>query len=128
MEMTLHALNWFEIPAADFDRAKKFYSTIFDFEMPEMTLGPTRMGFLLHDRDKGGVGGAIVYNPEFYRPTADGTKVYLSGGRDLQVVLDRVPGAGGAVLIPKRLIAPGLGHMALITDSEGNAVALHSPE
>lgn len=128
MEMMHHALNWFEVAVADFDRAKKFYSTIFDYEMPEMAFGPARMGFFLFERDKDGVGGAIVHNPEFYTPSSDGTKVYLSGGKDLSVVLDRVVAAGGTVLIPKRIIAPGMGHMAVFKDSEGNVLALHSPE
>ena len=25
----MNAINWFEIPVADFDRARKFYETIF---------------------------------------------------------------------------------------------------
>jgi len=40
-----NALNWFEIPVADFDRAKKFYETIFNYQMPESMMGPSRMGF-----------------------------------------------------------------------------------
>ncbi len=128
MEMMHHAVSWFEIPVSDFDRAKKFYSTIFDYEMPDMLFGAVRMGILLHDRDTGGVGGAIVHNADHYTPSVDGTKVYLSGGKDLNVVLDRVVKAGGEVMITKRLIAPGMGHMAMFKDSEGNAVALHSPE
>lgn len=128
MEMMHNAVSWFEIPTTDFERAKRFYSTIFDFEMPEMTFGPVRMGFLLHDREKGGIGGAIVHNSEFYRPHADGVKVYLNGGRDLSKVLDRVPGAGGEVVIPKRMISPEMGFMAMFKDSEGNTLALHSKE
>jgi predicted enzyme related to lactoylglutathione lyase len=128
MEMMHHAVNWFEIPVSDFDRARKFYSAIFDYEMPEMKFGPVRMGILLHEREKGGIGGAIVHHPDHYAPSADGTKVYLNGGKDLGVVLDRVAKAGGEVRIAKRLIAPGMGYMALFTDSEGNTVALHSPE
>ncbi|MCB0794539.1 MAG: VOC family protein [Flavobacteriales bacterium] len=128
MKEHLHALAWFEIPANDFERARKFYSTIFAFDMPEMTFGPVRMGFFLHDREAGGIGGAIVHNPEFYVPSGDGAKVYLNGGHDLSVVLDRVEGAGGEVLIPKRAIGEGMGHMGMFRDSEGNVVALHSPE
>ena len=48
MELS-NALNWFEIPVSDFDRAKKFYETIFDYQMPENQMGPARMGFLLYD-------------------------------------------------------------------------------
>lgn len=40
-----NALNWFEIPVENFDRAKKFYETIFNVQMPESTMGPARMGF-----------------------------------------------------------------------------------
>ncbi|WP_395094316.1 nitrilase-related carbon-nitrogen hydrolase [Armatimonas sp.] len=34
MEMVTHAINWFEIPVSDFERAKAFYSAIFAYEMP----------------------------------------------------------------------------------------------
>lgn len=128
MEMMHNAVSWFEIPVTDFARAKKFYSTIFDYEMPEMTFGPVRMGFLLHEREKGGIGGAIVHNTRFYIPNENGVKVYLNGGRDLGVVLDRVPGAGGEVIIPKRMISPEMGFMAMFKDCEGNVLALHSAE
>jgi uncharacterized protein len=124
--MNQHAINWFEIPVADFDRAKKFYETIFDYTMPENQMGPARMGFLLHDMQTGGRGGAIVHFPDFYTPCANGTLVYLNCEPDLQVVLDRVEKAGGKVLNQKALVAENLGYWALIFDSEGNRIALHS--
>ena len=31
MEMLQNAVNWLEIPVLNFDRAKLFYSTIYDF-------------------------------------------------------------------------------------------------
>jgi uncharacterized protein len=124
--MNQHAINWFEIPVSDFDRAKKFYETIFDYAMPENQMGPARMGFLLHDQQSGGRGGAIVHFPDFYTPSANGTLVYLNCEPDLQVVLDRVEKAGGKVLNQKTLVAENLGYWALIFDSEGNRIALHS--
>ena len=124
--MNTHAINWFEIPVADFDRAKKFYETIFAYQMPESQMGPARMGFLLYDFQGGGRGGAIVHNPEFYSPSKNGTLVYLNCEPDLQPVLDRVELAGGKVTMPKSDIGQGLGFWALIDDSEGNRVALHS--
>ena len=124
--MNTHAINWFEIPVADFDRAKKFYESIFNYQMPENQMGPARMGFLLYDFQNGGRGGAIVHNPDFYTPSANGTLVYLNCEPDLQPVLDRVEGAGGKVKKPKTEVGPGLGFWALIEDCEGNRVALHS--
>ena len=123
-----NALNWFEIPVSEFDRAKKFYETIFNYQMPESQMGGARMGFLLYDFQARKVGGAIVHNPEFYTPQANGTLVYLNCQPDLQPVLDRVEAAGGKILQGKTEISPEqqLGFWALMLDTEGNRVALHS--
>lgn len=124
MEMLTNAVNWIEIPVADFERAKKFYSTIYDYEMPEYPMGEThRMGILLYEQSKG-VGGAIVQG-EGYVPSDKGTKPYLNGGADLNTVLSRVAAAGGTVVMEKMSIGEN-GFMALFNDTEGNLVALHS--
>jgi uncharacterized protein len=128
MEMLHNAIAWFEIPVLDFERAQGFYSKIYDYEMPEMQMGPARMGFLLSDSAKGGIGGAIVHASEGYVPSKLGHKIYLNGGKNLNVVLDRVAGAGGQLGIPKTLIAPEMGYYASFWDTEGNEVHLHSME
>ncbi len=127
MELT-NAINWFEIPVADFNRARKFYETIFSYQMPENQMGKSRMGFFLYDFKGGKVGGAIVYNPELYTPSDNGALVYLNCQPDLQFVLDKVEAAGGKILGSKTIISPeqNLGYWALIIDCEGNKVALHS--
>ena|SRR5580765_15559 len=124
MEATPNALNWFEVPVLDFARAKAFYSAIFDFEMPEMAMGPNQMGFLLHEQGKG-VGGAIVKG-EGYVPSLTGTLVYLSAGADLRGVLGRVAAAGGKVLRERTEIGGGMGFYAEFADTEGNRLGLHS--
>jgi uncharacterized protein len=126
MTFNTHAINWFEIPVMNFDRAKKFYETLFDYQMPETQMGPARMGFLLYDFQNGGRGGAIVHNPGFYTPSKNGTLVYLNCDPDLSIVLDKVTAAGGKILQLKTEIAQNLGFWAIIEDSEGNRVALHS--
>lgn len=122
-----NALNWFEIPVTDFARAKKFYETIFDYQMPEMQMGPVRMGFLPYDMPSGKVGGAICAG-EGLTPSQQGTMVYLNCQPDLQVVYDKVEDAGGINLTPKTKISEEqeLGYWATIIDPEGNKVALHS--
>ena len=124
--MQPHAINWFEIPVADFDRAKAFYEALFQYQMPENTMGTARMGFFLYDFKNGGRGGAIVHNPDFYTPSANGSLIYLNCEPDLQPVLDRVETAGGKLQMKKTEVGPGLGFWALILDTEGNRVALHS--
>lgn len=124
MEMVTNAINWFEIPVDDFERARTFYSAIFDYEMPSQQMGPFQMGFFLSDQGQG-VGGAIVKGDP-YKPGPGGAIVYLNGGNDLSVVLGRVEDAGGKLQVPKTQITPDLGYYAMFVDTEGNNVALHS--
>lgn len=124
MEMFTNAVLWAEIPVSDFDRAKAFYSAIYEFEMPEMQMGENRMGFFLYEQGNG-VGAAIVQGND-YEPCTKGSKIYLNGGSDLNTVLNRVEGAGGTIVLAKTEIAPGMGFYATFLDTEGNAVSLHS--
>ncbi len=96
-----NALNWFEIPVTDFERAKKFYETIFDYQMPENMMGKVKMGFFLYDFQNGKIGGAICKS-EMHKPSKEGSLVYLNCQPDLQIVLDKVDSAGGKVLKPKQ--------------------------
>lgn len=123
------AITWFQIPAADMARAKKFYETICGFELQQMDAGPgMEMWGFPADWRQGEVGGAVVRG-EGAVPSATGTAVYLNGNPDLQAVLDRVVGAGGKILMPKTAIGmEGAGHFAMIADTEGNTVGLHSQE
>ena len=123
MEMITNSINWFELPVTDFERAKLFYSMIYNYEMPDQMMGSIHMGFFLVE--KGGIGGAIVQG-EGYVPSQDGALVYLNGGKDLSVILDRVENAGGKVVLPKTKINDELGYFAIFLDCEGNKVALHS--
>lgn len=121
----VNALNWFEIPTVDIDRAAKFYGAIFDAEIAAFEMYPGfKMAMLPYEQGKG-VGGAIVHG-EGYTPSTEGAIVYLNGGADLSVVLDRIAPAGGTVVVPKTLISDDNGYMAFFLDTEGNKVGLHS--
>lgn len=124
--MQKNALSWFEIPAEDFERARRFYSTIFAYDMPVMPMGDSTLGILPYDNAGGGVGGAINKH-KTARPSPHGTLVYLSAGDDLAPVLGRVAGANGRVVMPKTMVTPEIGFIALFEDTEGNIVGLHSP-
>lgn len=120
-----NSTNWFEIPVTDFNRAKKFYSDIYDYEMTESEMNGNRMGFFPYEMAEHRVGGAIIFG-EGYEPSDKGSLVYLNGGDDLNEVLNRVEKAGGKVLMEKTLVTEQIGHFALFNDTEGNRVALHS--
>jgi uncharacterized protein len=125
MEKLDNSITWFEIPVTDFDRAMKFYNTIFDYEMPHMDNGSVRMGFLQYEIAEHRVGGAICQGPG-YVPSLQGVLAYLNAGSDLTAVLNRVEGAGGKIQMPKTFIRDDIGYFAHIIDTEGNKLALHS--
>ena len=120
-----NAINWFEIPVADLERAQTFYETILGMQLIPMDLPGLKMRMFPTD-DTMGTSGAIIFAPEFYQPSANGTMVYLNGNPDLQNVLDKVEAAGGTIAMPKTAISPEIGFMAVMMDTEGNRVALHS--
>lgn len=120
-----NSLNWFEIPVTDFDRAKTFYEAVLSCEMHvmEMTDIGFKWGFFPFDKE--GVGGSIAAGPG-YEPSEQGVLIYLNGGNDLSEPLARVEPAGGKVVVPKTALGAN-GFMAQFLDTEGNKVALHSP-
>jgi hypothetical protein len=119
-----NAINWFEIPVKNFDRAVTFYSAIMGASVQVMPHPELKYGMLPSDMQNGGVGGGIVQGPG-YEPSSNGPLIYLNGGDDLSAPLAKVEKAGGKIVLPKTSIGPN-GFMAHIMDTEGNKIALHS--
>ncbi|MGB5556080.1 MAG: VOC family protein [Flavobacteriaceae bacterium] len=119
-----NAISWFEIPAKNYERAKKFYNSVLDIEIKDAQMPEGKYGVFPYDNDNNKVGGGLVEMPG-YMPSATGATVYLNGGDDLGVPLARVESSGGKVVIPKTDIGEN-GFMAHFLDTEGNKVALHS--
>ena len=118
-----NAINWFEIPATNFSRAKDFYSQVFDTEMQVQEIMGTQMAFF--NATDNGVSGAICHG-KGYEPSPVGTLPYLNGGDDLEGVLQKIVPAGGQVLMPKTKVSEEVGYVAMFLDTEGNRIALHS--
>jgi len=116
-------INWFEIPAMDFERACEFYSVVLDIEIYKDKMGGFDMGFM--PMPEGRVSGALVKG-DGYTPSSNGIQIYLNCDPDLNDALGRVVKAGGAILVPKTEITPEFGYFAFIMDTEGNKVGLHS--
>ena len=118
-----NAVNWFEIPVTDFERAKDFYTQVLGSELHIEEVMGNKMGFFNTQGD--GVGGAICYGKD-YKPTTDGVLIYLNGGDNLQDPLSRVEKAGGEITLHKTKISDEIGYMAFFIDTEGNKLAFHS--
>ncbi|MEP7189241.1 MAG: VOC family protein [Roseiflexaceae bacterium] len=116
-----NAINFFEIPSIDFDRAVAFYRNILDVEFHhEVFMGtPTAM----FPSSAAGAGGAVIHND--LKPSTDGPLIYLNANGQLREVVARVAQAGGSVLLPVTSIGDP-GEIAIILDTEGNRIGLHS--
>jgi len=120
-----NAINWVDIPAADFDRAVQFYSTVLGVALRKEVYNGVPNGiFPTETRD--GVGGAVVFSPDF-TPGTSGALVYLNADGKLDAILARVPAAGGQVVLAKTSIGDP-GHIAILIDTEGNKIGLHQPK
>lgn len=115
-------ITWFEIPAVDFQQAVRFYNHIFDMEMEQSITDTNAMAFF---PDTHGVGGAVISGPGSI-PGETGPLIYLNGGNDLNLILNKVEEAGGRIIMTKTLINEESGYYAVFIDSQGNKLALHS--
>ena len=118
-----HAIHWFEIFVTDIERAVRFYQTVLNIELRRENEGGRPMAIFASAVEQG-VGGALVRQPG-REPTSQGVLVYLDADGKLDACLGRVERAGGAVVQPKTDIGPP-GFIALVRDTEGNIVGLHS--
>ena len=117
-------IEFFEIPARDFDRAVRFYQSAFDLELKTYGNDTEKMAFF--PTEKGQPRGAISFAPDF-NPSGDGILITFDGGKDLGETLARVESAGGKIKRPKTQIeGEGMGYFATFLDSEGNQIGLHS--
>ena len=126
MDNTTNSLNWFEIPANDIERTKKFYETIFSIEMESHEMNGTKMAFFPWTPGSGKATGAVVQSDN-HKSSMEGTIVYLNANPNMDEVLTRVEEAGGKVLVPKMNIGEH-GNIAFVMDTEGNNVGIHSIE
>ena len=112
-----------EIPTIDFSRAMTFYQAILDISIEQIEMDGIRMGPFPNDGESLFV---QLINGSEYKPSTDGTMVYLNAGDDLQIVANKIKANGGEIVIPKTEIGPEMGFFALFTDTEGNKLGLHS--
>jgi uncharacterized protein len=129
MEISHNVVGWFEVPVTNMERAIKFYEAVFQFKLERNQMDLLDMAWFPWVEGSNGAGGSLVFHPEHYKPSTDGSLIYFTAfSGDLNNELGRVEKSGGKVISGKKLIAEGYGYMALILDTEGNRIALHSRE
>jgi predicted enzyme related to lactoylglutathione lyase len=120
--MSQNTLCWTDIPVVDLDRAIAFYSKVLNEPTTLQKGDASAFGLLPHTGTN--ASGCLVVDTE-NKPSRNGQLIYLSVHERLDAAIQAVTENGGQVLASKHAIGP-YGFRAIIVDSEGNRVALHS--
>jgi len=114
---------WFEIYVEDMARAKAFYEELLNTELEEAKMDGLEIWIFPHDIEKNGATDALVRH-EMRPPNLHGTLVYFSVP-DCGERQSWAEAKNRSVYVTKTDIGEH-GFIAIIGDSEGNSIGLHS--
>jgi predicted enzyme related to lactoylglutathione lyase len=113
-------IAWVEIPSADFERAVKFYSSVFQLELTPIDCGNSEKMACFPTGE-----GAVVYS-QYAKPSENGVIVSLTVPDSIEATISRIEQGNGKVIIPKTKIeAEDRGYFAVCTDCENNKIGLY---
>ena len=112
---------WFDLPVADLERASRFYAAVLGIEVSPAKAGNFTFAVLEHGPD--GNGGCLIPNAK--EVSAAGILVYMNVEGRIRDAVAQMQKHGGRVLKAIESIGPH-GCRAIVLDSEGNRIALHS--
>ena len=114
-----HKISWFDLPVTDMARAIEFYSAVLGVEVKEEFPG---VGVISHGPED--VAGCL-YVTEDNAPSLQGALLYFNVDGRLEDAVAEAKAHGGKIEQDAHEIAP-FGRRAIVIDSEGNRIVLHS--
>lgn len=125
--MDSNPVVWFEIYVQDIHRAKRFYESVFQVTLRKLNspIPGLELWAFPAEMNNPGAAGALV-KMEGFASSGNSTLVYFHCD-DCAVEAGRAANSGGRVHRPKSSIGE-YGQIALIYDTEGNMIGLHSME
>jgi predicted enzyme related to lactoylglutathione lyase len=121
MHSTPDRVVWFDLPVADLDRASRFYGAVLGIKVSQEKFENYKFAVLEHGGD--GNGGCLVPGAKEVSPI--GILVYMNVDGRIRDAVRQTEKHGGRVIEPVKGIGPH-GFRAIVLDSEGNRIALHS--
>ena len=112
---------WFDLPVADLERASRFYGAVLGIKVSQEKFDNFRFAVLEH----GPVGNGGCLIPNGSEVSAVGILVYLNVDGRIRDAVRQAEKLGGRILEPVKGIGPH-GFRAIVLDSEGNRIGLHS--
>ena len=120
----MSTLCWFDLPVHDLERAIKFYEKVLNIILKKEVWGDMEMAVFPHKDTE--IGGCL-YKHSLDQPSDHGILVYFSVNGRMNLALEEAEKSGGKILKPRHPIGP-FGYRAILLDTEGNRIALHSVE
>ena len=117
-------VGWFEIYVHDMARARTFYETVFATQLTRLDSPPDIELLAFPMQPAGGGATGALARMEGCAAGDNSVLIYFSCA-DCAVEADRASQAGGRIHKPKTGIGP-YGFIALVADTEGNLIGLHS--
>jgi uncharacterized protein len=122
---------YFEIQADDVERARRFYTAVFDwvFEDQSGYTGVPYWTIRTGPDEQPGINGGLVPRPTAAPGLGQGTNAYVCtmGIGDYDETERRILEAGGRVALPKMAL-PGMAWQGYYLDTEGNTFGIHQPD
>ena len=115
-------MGWFDIPCVDLSRAVTFYEAMLGCKIAVEEHDGFSIGVLPHEDSD--VGGCLAVMDDT-NPSDTGILIYLNCDGRLDEAIFAAKENGATIQKEKHSLGP-YGHRAIILDSEGNRVALHS--
>lgn len=119
-------VGWFEIYVKDMERAKRFYEAVFAIKLTELPQSGESLsgmfGFPIEPEGKGAAGALAKMDGA---PTGPGGSIVYFTSNDCEVEAGRAEPNGGRVVKKKTSIGD-YGFIALVADTEGNIIGIHS--
>lgn len=121
--MNSNPVGWFELYVQDMSRARAFYEAVFETTLESLPGTEHEMWAFPADMERYGSPGALI-RMEGCPSGPGGTLVYFSC-EDCAIESGRAAASGGKVFKERFSIGP-YGFIALVHDTEGNLIGLHS--
>lgn len=119
----VNPVNWFDIYVANLERAKKFYETVFNIKLVDFPIEWGKQAGFPFDEKGMNITGALVEKQDMVAGN-NNTLVYFES-EDCSTEEARVEKAGGKIIRTKMSIGE-FGFVAVLMDTEGNTIGLHS--
>lgn len=121
-------IGYFEIPADDVKRAKKFYTSLLGWEInPTSMPGVAPASMEYQDVKTGEPKEGTMSGGGMYKRQMPGSPIVIYAMVDgLDAVLAKLEDLGGKIWVPKMMVK-GVGLVAVIQDTEGNGIGIWEP-